>query len=175
MKRIILIIISLCLLCLTSCSKKEENVNLNGVGLKELIEVDIPSGYKPEKNVIYNDHGGEIISKHYGKDKTSIYFMILSYKGKAVMGSDETIDEWYKNSENIVDEVSIEQADSNIFIYPIGINKRSKNADGSVIEGVFGYKDYVIMVGMFSHDGTPPLTDEQIKIFYNMLKTIKLQ
>lgn len=174
MKKSVLVIITLCLLCFTSCSNKDEDTNLNGVGLKELIKVDIPNNYTEEKNPVYNETG-ELISKHYGDDTSSIYFMILSYNGKAVMGSDETIDEWYKTKDNIVDEVFIDNSDSKMYIYPISLNKKSKNSDGSVIEGVFEYKKYVIMVGMDSREGKPPLTKKQIKTFYNMLKTIKLQ
>ena len=161
----------LCLICITSCSKKDEVVDLNGIGINELIEMDIPSGYKHEKNDVFND-GGELISIHYGDGKSSIYIIILSYDGKAVMGSDETFDEWYNNKDNIVDKVSI---GTDVYIYPISKNKIAKNADKSVIEGVFEYKKYLIMIGLENNEGVGDLTKEQINLFYNLLDTIKLK
>ena len=147
------LIILIIIILLTGCSKNNTKLIELYKGLDQIILYEVPKGYKPEKNILYNDDGG-IISIHYGNKKDSIFFFILSYKGKAVMGSDETFEEWYKEKDNIAEKYPIKNADTDAYIYPIGINTTDKeNVDKSVIEAVFSYKDYLIMVGLFNHEG----------------------
>lgn len=166
-----IIVLIMIVIPLVGCSKKNTKKIEHYKGLDQIILYEVPKGYKVEKNILYNDDGG-IISIHYGNKKDSIFFFILSYKGKAVMGSDETFEDWYKEKDNIAEKYPIKNADTDAYIYPIGINTEDKkNVDKSVIEAVFSYKDYLIMVGMFNHEGEP-ITKDQKTVFSNLLKSI---
>ena len=165
------------MLCLTACSPGSDDsgsCDLNGKGIEEIMQVDIPDGYEQEPNVVRNEDGGELISIHYGKGEATIYIMIMSYKGKAVMGSDETMEEWYEDKEDIIAETAaIENADSDAFIYPIGMDTdESTTGEQSVIEAVFAYHDYLIMVGMENYDGAA-ITKEQKELFRGVLESIR--
>ncbi len=165
------------MLCLTACTSGSDDTgtcDLSGKGIEEIMQVDIPDGYEQEPNVVRNEDGGELISIHYGKGEATIFIMIMSYKGKAVMGSDETFEEWYEDTKDIIaEEKAIENADSDAFIYPIGIDTdESTTGEQSVIEAVFAYHDYVIMVGMENYDGAA-ITEEQKADFRDVLESIR--
>ncbi len=163
------LIVVLILESLLFCACSDDTVSVDGNGLTDIMVVEIPEGYEPEGNDVLDDDG-EVISRSYRNDTSSVFFMILSYRGKAVMGSDGTIEDWFKEQDDIADTVSLEDADSEVYICP-----DPETSDRRIIEGVFGYRDYVIMAGMESHDGEPPLTDEQIDEFYRMLESIELK
>ena len=164
MRKYLFAVIIISLICMCSCQQEYK-------GIDKIMSISLPNGYEPKKNEVRNDKG-ELISKWYGNDDYSVCIIILSYDGKAVMGSDETLEEWCGSHENIADRIEIQNADSDMFVYPFGMGDDITNRD--VIEGVFGYHDYVIMVGMSSHDGGPWLTKKQVKEFYEMAESIEL-
>ncbi len=170
-KIISVIVIFVCLISFVGCSCNKKS---KYKGIDKIMSYEVPKGYKKEKNPVFNDDG-ELISVFYGDKKTSVYFIILSYDGKAVMGSDETFKEWYETTDNIVEKFYIKNADSYAYIFPIGITKDpTKEVDKSVIEAVFSYDGYLIMVGMFNHEGEL-ITQSQKKTFSNVLKSINLK
>ena len=168
--KIILIIITM--LLIIGCSKKDNKVE-EYEGIDKLITYQIPENYIHEKNDVYND-SNELISIHYGDNKASIYFMILSYKGKAVMGSDETFAEWLKSTENIAETFELKNLKTKAYLLPIGIKTNDENArEKSIIEAIFSYKDYLIMAGMFNHEGEN-ITESQKIIFKGLLTSIDI-
>lgn len=169
-KYIFIFIILISILFISSC-KHYNNSTLKGI--EEILSYEVPDGYKHEKNDVYSDND-KLISIHYGNGYSSVYFMILSYKGKAVMGSDETLGEWIKDRDNIAETYKIKNSNINIYLYPIGINKNGKiEGEKSLIEGVFEYKNYLIMVGIFNHEGED-ITKKQKELFNDFLDSIKL-
>ena len=168
--KIILIIITM--LLIIGCSKKYNKVE-EYEGIDKLITYQIPVNFIHEKNDVFND-SNELISIHYGDNKASIYFMILSYKGKAVMGSDETFEEWLKSTENIAETFELKNLKTKAYLLPIGIKTNYENAhEKSIIEAVFSYKDYLIMAGMFNHEGET-ITEPQKLIFKDLLTSINI-
>lgn len=168
-KIITAICLLLCLVCILVYVHNDNKIK----GIDKLMDYTIPKDYKVEKNIIYDDNG-ELTSIHYGKKDTSIYFILLSHNGKAIMGSDETIEDWYETQENISEERDIDGADSKIYIYyPVGFTL-GESDKMDMIEGVFGYKDYVIMIGMTNYQGDN-LTAKEIATYYNVLKSIQFK
>jgi len=163
MKRLILglLLLILGVICIILCRPPYK-------GLDEIMEMDIPEGYVPEGHEVYSD-SNQLISRHYKKRDNSIYQILLSYKSKALMGSDETMDEW-KQTVSIADQISV--GDTEMYIYPMGLQERA-DVEKSIIEAVFEYKGYMIMVGMENYSGAP-LSMEQRKAFYKLLESIKL-
>ena len=161
------IIILLCsIVFLVGCTPKY-------VGIDKLMDYTIPEDYTIEKNVIYNDND-ELISIHYGKNDTSIYFIIMSYNGKAVMGSNEGIEEWLLTTEVTTEEYDLKGADSKMYIYyPIAFSLKESNKK-DMIEGMFSYHGYMIMIGMTNNQGDN-LTDEEIATYYDILESIKFK
>ena len=142
-------------------------------GIDKLMDYTIPEDYTIEKNVVY-DNKNELISIHYGKDDTSIYFIIMSYKGKAVMGSDETIEDWLLTTEVTTEEYNLKDTDSKMYIYyPIAFSLGESDKK-DMIEGMLDYQDYMIMIGMTNNHGDN-LTDEEISTYYNILESIKFK
>ena len=168
-KIIAAICLLLCLVCILVCVHNDNKIK----GIDKLMNYTIPKDYKVEKNIIYDDNG-ELTSIHYGKKDTSIYFIMLSHKGKAIMGSDETIDEWYDTQENILKEYNLRGATSKMYIYyPIAFSLGESDKK-DMIEGVFDYNGYVIMIGITNYQGNN-LTEEEINTYYSILKSIKFK
>ena len=159
----------LCLVYILVCVHNDNKIK----GIDKLMDYTIPKEYKVEKNIMYDDNG-ELISIHYGKKDTSIYFIMLSHKGKAIMGSDETIDEWYDTQENILKEYNLKGATSKMYIYyPIAFSLGESDKK-DMIEGVFDYQGYMIMVGM-TNNQSDNLTAKEIATYYDILKSIQFK
>lgn len=139
------------------------------IGLDKLMNYTIPKDYTVEKNVIYNDNN-ELISIHYGKNNTSIYLILLCYNDKAVMGSDGGLSEWFREGIEIDKTYEIDKTNTPgvcaYIYYPNDIGTTD------MIESVFSYKDYLVMVGMTNYNGDY-LTKEEISTFYNLLDSIR--
>lgn len=172
-KNIFRIVAAICLLLCLVCILVYVHNNNKIKGIDKLMDYTIPKDYKVEKNIIYDDNG-ELTSIHYGKKDTSIYFIMLSHKGKAIMGSDETIDEWHDTQENVLKEYNLRGATSKMYIYyPIAYSfGESDKMD--MIEGVFDYQGYMIMVGMTNYQGDN-LTTKEIATYYDILKSIQFK
>lgn len=159
----------LCLVCILVCVHNDNKIK----GIDKLMDYTIPKEYKVEKNIMYDDNG-ELTSIHYGKKDTSIYFIMLSHKGKAIMGSDETIDEWHDTQENILKEYNLRGATSKMYIYyPIAYSFGESDKK-DMIEGVFDYQGYMIMIGM-TNNQSDNLTAKEIATYYNVLKSIQFK
>ena len=161
MSRIKLLIVLMCTLLLVGCSSRYK-------GIDDLMTYSIPDGYKAENNVIH--HEDRLVSIHYGKKDTSIYFIMMSYNGKAVMGSNETIKDWLLTQENTLKEYDVKGHKMYIY-YPVAFSKGESDKK-DMIEGILDYDGYMIMVGM-TNNQSDNLTDEEIKEYYEVLKSIR--
>lgn len=138
-------------------------------GVDEIMSYNIPKGYVVEKNIVYEKQN--IVSIHYHKGYTSIYFIILSHNGKAVMGSDGGLEEWFKEGVEVDETADIKYESTKVPVYLYYPNNKGKT---DMIEGVFYHKKYLVMVGMTNYNGDY-LTEEELNTFYNLLKSIELK
>ena len=190
MKKILILLLALAIgaTCLTACSSEksdeddpekgdieviEEDFTLGSAGLDDMLDITFPAGYQSQGNDILSDQDNVLLATWYGDGNASVCAMILSHDGEAVMGSENTFEEWKKNHDDIADHVKVGDTGSEAIVYPIGLNTTAaEDINDSMIEAVFEYQGYVIKIGMSSENGES-LTQEQKQSFYDMLKNVK--
>ena len=158
---IILIIIIGIIICFKSNTQR----------IDDLISINIPIGYMHEENDIM--YKNKLASTHYNNGTTTFCCMLLSHKGDAIMGSDETLKEILDYTD-IKDKIKIDDLD--VYIYPIGINSSDKEIEEkSDINCIFEYKEYLILIGMTNIEGQKVLEKDDIQTFYKIINSIKLK
>ena len=190
MKKLLVFFMTMTLVvtCFTACGKEkpitdkdlagdpiaeEDLLNLAGQGLDEVIELPLSKDYAVAEGDDLVDDYGKLLARYYNNGKTTVYMMVMAYNGQAVNGPEENFKEWRETHyQEFADKLEVKGPDTEICIYPIGLKVKDNEEFSGEINAVFGYKDYMIMVGMYNNEGGA-LTKEQRQEFYDILKGIK--
>lgn len=168
-----------------------EEVNLNGIGLDDILSWKTPEGYEnPEETV---GGGDELVGIEWNDEDSVLSISMQTYKGECVMGFEKGGIENYIGAENYsLETVAIgENGEVTAYISAEPVSYKTK--DGEAIDdwhppedtmrmkALFEYGDYVLSLCLerfqFDEDGSSidfanTLTKEQIDAFYSTLQSI---
>lgn len=147
----------------------EKPYEVGGIGLDELVSLDIPDGYE-EKFVSQNGPKGEIIQQTWYNEDSDISLSMLTYKEKGIMGTDGTLENYIGNSD-YEDVVQLDGGKSEAYVSIVdGGAEDGSNIKDNVIEAVFAYGDYILSLDL-SNTKEESITKEQKDTFYKVLKS----
>ena len=174
-KLTIALLIALLAMAFAACSQGEKNskpFELEGLGVDDLVSLEIPEGYE-EADLTQNGFpDSEILSHSWANEDSSLRLVMLSYDGKGIMGMDGSMEDYLSDLSPDAIFVSMNSPLTDAFVtFVDGTAEDGSNIKDNNLDAVFSYDKYVLGLEM-ENTQEKTLTDEQKDTFYNVLNSI---
>ena len=169
-----------------------KDVDLNGIGLDDILSWEIPEGYGNEEQTVSG--GDELVEIEWNDEDSVLSISMQTYKNECVMGFEEGgIDSYIKAENYGLETVAIgKNGEVTAYISAEPISTKDGDAaddwhppaDTMRMNALFEYGDYVLSLYLekfqfgkeeSSTDYNNSLTEEQIDAFYSALQSITFQ